>query len=519
MLRFVLIFIVGFIFFILCSVYGPDIIKLNKDNFIKVTEENNEEIKNVDSKSINDEQYNKQENSEVAINKGKEDNKKDKVLNLSLADKEKIDKEKTEENNEEIKSNLSTEEDNNLLNAIKKINEDKVEELNNAKNEAIIDIEEMSLSNIVEVQKEIQKGDNVMAILNNYTDRVSAYNLSKIIDKAFSVRSFRIDNDYKIIYDSEEHKINYFEYEVSANKKLVVEFNGENYKAKIVERPYIRKLSFIEGKIENNLFSTIDHLNEYPKLALQVENMFKWDINFVRDIQKNDSFSILVEKLYLDDKFVDYGRTLGATFINNGKKYESFLFYDANKKENHYNAKGENKRKVLLKSPLSVMRITSGYTHRRKHPIFGNYRPHLGIDYGAPTGTRIMAVGDGIVTYCGWRGGYGRHIIVKHAYGLESLYSHLSRYEKGIKKGVRVSQGQTIGRVGSSGYSTGPHLDFRLRQNGKFINPGKAINPRAAAVSKVHKVGYEERKKIIREYIDGTRKLDLYNPKEFDVPK
>ncbi len=367
------------------------------------------------------------------------------------------------------------------------------------------------------IEAKIEAGDSLSKLFEDYTDVNSAILLAKTIDKEFSVKALRVGHPYLIEFDAEKDVILRFEYEINSREKLIALADGEIYKAHIEKIHYDKKLAYVEGTINDSLFLTIEKLNESPQLALQVANMFRWDINFIRDVRAGDSFSILVEKLYREGEFKGYGRAIGATFTNSGKKYESFLYYDSNKKEMHYNAKGENKRKVLLQSPLSFTRVTSGYTHSRKHPIYGTYRPHLGVDYGAPMGTPIMAVGDGVITYYGWRGGYGKHITVRHASGLESMYSHMSRYGRGLKKGSKVSQGQTIGYVGSTGVSTGPHLDFRLKQNGKYINPTKAINPRAAAVSKVHQDGYEARKKMVREFMDGTRTLESYDPTSIDV--
>ena len=144
----------------------------------------------------------------------------------------------------------------------------------------------------------------------------------------------------------------------------------------------------------------------------------------------------------------------------------------------------ENLRRQIMKAPLSFLRVTSRYSMARRHPVFGNVRPHQGIDYGAPSGTPIMAVGDGVITSIGRAGGYGNQIIIRHNNGLESLYGHMSRFAKTMKKGKRVRQGQTIGYVGATGTATGPHLDFRIRKNGTFVNPGKLIIPRDPGLEK-----------------------------------
>ena len=164
----------------------------------------------------------------------------------------------------------------------------------------------------------------------------------------------------------------------------------------------------------------------------------------------------------------------------------------------------------MLQAPLAFTRVTSRFTSSRKHPILGYSRPHMGVDYGAPTGTPVKAVGEGVVTKRSWGGGYGNQIIVKHVAGLESMYSHLSGYARGLRQGQRVRQGQVIGFVGSTGLSTGPHLDFRLRQNGKFINPTKAINPRGEPVSARHMAAFE---KVVAEelaYLKDRKPLSEY---------
>ncbi len=370
------------------------------------------------------------------------------------------------------------------------------------------------------IKEAIQKGDTLSDIFKKYTDEQSVYELVNVITKQHSASKFILDHRYIVVHDTEKNKIERFEYEINDTDTLILDNTGEKPEVSITKIVFEKKLAFIKGTIKENPYNTIKELNEDPdKLSYTLMSMFKWDIDFNSEIQVGDSFSVLVEKLYHEGEFKGYGRSIGGTFTNKNKTIESFLYYDANKNEKHYNAKGENMQRFLLRTPLDVIRVTSGFSYRRRHPVYGTYRPHLGLDYGAPSGTRIFAIADGVVTYVGWRGGFGKHITIKHATGLESMYSHLRGYARGIRRGAKVKQGKVIGYVGSTGVSTGPHLDFRLKQNGKYINPhATKMNRRAASVSKVHKQGYEERKKLIREFMDGTRSLESYDPKMVDVP-
>ncbi len=365
----------------------------------------------------------------------------------------------------------------------------------------------------------IKKGDTFSKIIDPLVSAVEGQRFIDATKGIFSFSRLRAGQPYTLQYDASNERLIRFEYEIDKNEKLIVENDDTSDKANayIEKIAYDKKLALIENVIVNNLFLAMDEVGETPQLALVVANLFAWDINFIRDIKFGDSFSILVEKLYRNGEFKGYGKTLGATFINSGKKYEAYLFEDPNGRSAYYDFEGKNLKKVLLQSPLSFTRVTSGYTHSRKHPIFGDYRAHLGIDYGAPYGTPIMAVGDGVITRIGWVGGYGKHIVINHGSGLESLYSHMSKYSKGLKKGSKVRQGQVIAYVGSTGYSTGPHLDFRIRQNGKFINPTKAINPRAEELNKKIMDDFRAQVALIRSFMMGERELSSYKADEKKV--
>lgn len=349
----------------------------------------------------------------------------------------------------------------------------------------------------------VEKGDTVSKILDSAAAGESSRYIAAM-RKVFSPGAFRTGQPYTVITDPDSGRVIRFEYEINRLRKLVVE-GGEYPKARFEDIHYTTILEVCAGIVEDNLFQAVADAGEEPQLAVRLAELFGSEINFVKDLQEGDSFVVLLEKRYRNGKYGGYGRILAARFINKGRAWEAYLFRDAEGNPHYYNARGENLKKTLLQAPLAITRLTSKFSHNRKHPVLGISRPHLGVDYGAPIGTPVKAVGDGTVTSRGWAGGYGNQIILKHSSGLESQYAHLSKFANGLKKGQKVRQGQVIGYVGSTGLSTGPHLDFRLRQNGIFINPAKAINPRGEPVAlrlmeKFRHVMLQE-----RSYLDGHR--------------
>ena len=340
------------------------------------------------------------------------------------------------------------------------------------------------------VRGTVEKGDTVIKMLAG-ADSQAAQDYINAAKRVFSMRAFRDGQPYVVVTDATTGKVKRFEYEIDSRRRLVVE-GMEQPVARVEAIEYTTLLSTVNAVIDDNLFQAVADAGERPQLALRLAELFGSEINFIRDLQEGDSFAVLVEKRYRDGEYKGYGRILAAHFTNKGKTFEAYLFREGNKSSNYYNTKGENIRKSLLQAPLAFTRVTSRFTKNRLHPILGYTRPHEGVDYAAPTGTPVKAVGEGVITQRGWSGGYGNQVIVRHGGGLESLYAHLSGYARGLKTGQKVRQGEVIGFVGMTGLATGPHLDFRLRQGGKFINPGKAINPRGEPVSKAAMHAFEK---------------------------
>jgi murein DD-endopeptidase MepM/ murein hydrolase activator NlpD len=262
-----------------------------------------------------------------------------------------------------------------------------------------------------------------------------------------------------------------FLYEIDRDKNLKVYLTDEGYKAALEPIQYQTRLELVAGTIQTSLFRTISDLNERDQLALDLSEIFSWDFDFSSELRRSDHFKVAVEKRYLNGKFVKYGRILAAEFANKGKVYSAYYFAGAEGHSDYYSATGQSLKRDLLKAPIKFSRITSAFSRKRFHPLLKEYKPHMGVDYAAAVGTPVFAAGNGSVQFAGWRGGLGRSIQIDHQSGLASMYGHLSRFAAGIRPGATVRQGEVIGYVGASGLATGPHLDYRVTRNGRFVNP------------------------------------------------
>jgi murein DD-endopeptidase MepM/ murein hydrolase activator NlpD len=226
----------------------------------------------------------------------------------------------------------------------------------------------------------------------------------------------------------------------------------------------------VTGEVRDSLFASMERLGEAAGLTARLVNLFEWDFDFAADSLPGDRFRLLVEKRYVGDVFLGYGDVLIAQYSSVERSLlTSVGFDDAAGRREYYDASGRSVKKMFLRAPLDFTRVTSGFSHARFHPVLGGYRPHLAVDYGAPIGTPVRAVADGVVIQAGWNGGYGNSISLRHARGYETMYNHLSKID--VRPGERVRQRQVIGRVGSTGLSTAPHLDYRVRKGGVLVNP------------------------------------------------
>lgn len=262
-----------------------------------------------------------------------------------------------------------------------------------------------------------------------------------------------------------------FDFQVSPVEIYEVIRTGTEYRAIKREVRVDQRVERVAGEVQSSLFESIEALGEQPQLTLDFVNIFIWDFDFHSQARPGDQFRMLVEKDYGEGVFVRYGEILIAQYEDQGKTYTAIYFETAPGKRDFYTLDGVSVRKTFLRSPLQFTRISSGYAHRRLHPILGGVRPHLAIDYAAPHGTPVWAVADGVIEYAGWKGGNGKSVLIRHRQGYKMMYNHLSHIAQGNHPSTRVKQKQVIGYVGSTGLSTGPHLDYRVIKDGHFVNP------------------------------------------------
>jgi N-acetylmuramoyl-L-alanine amidase len=292
-----------------------------------------------------------------------------------------------------------------------------------------------------------------------------------------------------------------FTYEANLTEIFEVAREGNRYAASKKDLVLDGRLTKVEGEIESTLFDAIEKAGENDYLALAFADIFAWEIDFHNDPRKGDRFKILVEKLYKNGRFIRYGKILAATYDNASQIYRGFNFKDPRGEEAYYDEGGRSLEKSFLRSPLTFTKITSGYSQRRRHPILGGYLPHLAVDYAAPTGTPVRAVADGKVVSCEWNGGYGKQVIVSHGNSYRTYYNHLSRYGNGIRRGVRITQKQIVGYVGATGLATGPHLDFRISKDGKFLDPLKMNSPPTSTISEQHWADFEAERDHLASFL------------------
>jgi murein DD-endopeptidase MepM/ murein hydrolase activator NlpD len=283
----------------------------------------------------------------------------------------------------------------------------------------------------------------------------------------------------------------HFEYQISADQFLTITKTADGYEAHQDERILEIRPVLKSAKINSSLFGATDAANIPDHIAIQLADIFESEINFHTDLRRGDRFNVIYEGSYDQGELIKSGEVLAAEFVNNGKVYRAVGFRDSNNQMQYYTPEGKSIHKSFLRSPLEFSRVSSGFSVARFHPVLQRMRAHKGVDFAAPTGTRIKASADAVVDFVGTKGGYGNVIILKHDNGISTVYGHLSRFAPELRRGSKVTQGQMIGFVGMSGVATGPHLHYEFLINGKHQDPMKVALPKNNTIQGGNKAQFE----------------------------
>ena len=350
----------------------------------------------------------------------------------------------------------------------------------------------------------VQKGETLGGILNKLgANRRQLANITNLSRSEFDVRSIRPGKTYYALYQTDtigtEHLCHYV-YINSLREAFVLHLLDsiyvERYEKEVTHRNRTAEVVF-EWSLWNAMVS-----NDLPvELALELSDIYAWTIDFF-GLQKGDSIRVYYDEQYVDSTRIGIGRIYAADFYH-ARKWQEAYWFDYGEIQNYFDADGNSLRKAFLKAPLNYKRISSRFTYNRKHPIYKVVRPHTGVDYAAPTGTPVVTIGDGVVVMKQYKGGGGHTVKIKHNSTYTTAYLHLSKYAKGLSVGQHVKQGQVIGYVGSSGSSTGPHLDFRVWKNGTPIDPLKMVSPPAEPIPTNYKDTFTKVVEIYKNHFDS----------------
>lgn len=282
-----------------------------------------------------------------------------------------------------------------------------------------------------------------------------------------NVRSIRAGNQYSALFNSDS-TLAAFELTLAGSGRLQMSRLGEGWDTRW--QPFRRSLELraLRGQVEGSLEGSIRRAGGPQSLAYRMAGILQWDLDFTKDLKRGDRFEVLYEEILLEGEPHDIGQVLAVVFDNRGRLHEAYRFGDSGV---YYDGEGRPLKKMFLRSPLRYSRITSMFSHRRFHPVLKTYRPHYGVDYGTPVGTPVQVTASGVVIHAGWDKGGGNVVKVRHGGGYVTAYLHLSRFAKGIRPGARVRQGDIIAYTGATGLASGPHLDYRVQHNNRWIDP------------------------------------------------
>jgi len=320
------------------------------------------------------------------------------------------------------------------------------------------------------------------------------------LQKVFNPRKIKQNDVYDIVTDTTSNWLSFIYYPAGLNYYSVNKSSDGQITCETKKFKSTTEEVSASGTVKTSLWESMRSQKIDPDVIVNFAEVFAWQVDFLTDTQPGDSYRLIWEKQVLENGAAMNKDIIGAEYVASGKIHTAVLFTGSDTSKGYFNPKGESLFRAFLKAPLQYRRISSFFTLNRYHPILKRFRPHLGIDYAAPSGTPVSSIGEGTVISAGWSGGFGRRVVIRHSNGYESAYAHLSGFGKKIHPGARVTQGQVIGYVGMSGLATGPHLDFRISKDGTFINFLKLKIPASRNISAKDKPSFKENSsKILSE--------------------
>jgi len=329
----------------------------------------------------------------------------------------------------------------------------------------------------------VRRGDSLALIFRRAG--LSAQQVHEVMHLAPATRRLRDlrPGDRLTLAVDAQNRLRALEYRRSPTRRLVVRRGDDGLSARVIDREPQVRTAYAGAVIEDSLFVAGQRAGLPDSLIMELAHIFGWDIDFALDIRPGDRFTVLYERRYLDGRALDDGEILAAEFVNRGRTYRALRYTDPRGRTDYYTPDGHSMRKAFIRTPVAFTRISSRFSLHRRHPILHRSRRHVGVDYAAPVGTPVRAAGDGRVVFVGRKGGYGRTVILDHGRGYTTLYAHLSRYARGLRRGGRVRQSRVIGYVGRSGLATGPHLHYEFRIHGVHRDPLRVHLPDAQPIA------------------------------------
>jgi murein DD-endopeptidase MepM/ murein hydrolase activator NlpD len=329
---------------------------------------------------------------------------------------------------------------------------------------------------------EVKRGDTLSHIFKRVG--LGPKDVQEVLTAKGDLSEFKkIHPGQQVRFGMRDDRLESLEYVISRTESLQVRREADGFVAEMKREDLVPFTSYAEGVITSSLFLAAQKAGLTNSMTMELANIFGYDVDFALDIREGDSFRVIYQELHLDGEKVRDGDILAAQFTNQGKTFTAIRYDTSDRGADYFTPEGMSMRKAFRRSPLDFARISSHFNLARRHPVLHTIRAHKGTDYAASTGTPIKATGDGKVAFAGWKGGYGRVVILTHGQGIQTLYGHMSGFARNIRAGTRVSQGQVIGYVGASGLATGPHLHYEFYVNGSVRNPVTVKLPQAEPVS------------------------------------